>query len=148
MPAGDADGHHHRLGSAGGTVVHAGVGHVHAGQLGNHGLKLEDRLQRALRDLGLVGRVAGEELAALHQGVDHHRPVVTIGSGAEKAGVAGRVLSAGGAEVVDDLALGLLAWHVEVAVKAVLGGDDGEKVVNGAGADFGQHLPAFGGRFG
>ena len=148
VAAGDAHGHHHRFGSAGGPVVHAGVGHVHAGQLGDHGLELEDGLQRALRDLGLVGRVAGEELAALDQGVDDDRPVVAISARAQKAGVAGGVLVAGGAEVVDDFALGLLARHVEVAVEAVLGGNDGEEIVDGGRADLGEHLLAFGGRFG
>ena len=51
VAAGHAHGHHDRLGRAGRTVVHAGVGHVHAGQLGDHGLELEDGLQRALRYL-------------------------------------------------------------------------------------------------
>ena len=36
----------------------------------------------------------------------------------------------------------------EVAVEAVLGGDDGEEVVDGSSADVGEHLMAFGGRFG
>ena len=108
VPPGDAHGHHDGFGCAGRAVVHAGVGHVHAGQLGDHGLELEDGLQRALRDLGLVGRVAGEKLAALHQGVDNHRPVVAIGARAQEAGVVGGVFAAGGAEVVDDLALGVL----------------------------------------
>ena len=44
VAASDADGHHHGLGRSCGTVVHAGVGHVHAGQLGDHGLEFEDRL--------------------------------------------------------------------------------------------------------
>ena len=96
----------------------------------------------------LIGRVAGEELAALDQGVDDDGTVVAIRTGPEEAGVVGGVLLAGGAEVVDDLALGVLAGHGQVAVEAALGGDGGEQVVNGAGADFGEHLPAFGGRFG
>jgi hypothetical protein len=54
----------------------------------------------------------------------------------------------GGAEVVDDLALGVLAGNVQVAVEAVLGGNDGEEIVDGGRADFGQHLFTFGGRFG
>jgi hypothetical protein len=73
---------------------------------------------------------------------------VAISACAEEAGVAGGFWRGGGAEVVDDLALGLLARDVEVAVEAVLGGDDGEEVVDGSSADFGEHLLAFGGRFG
>ena len=64
---GDADGHHHGFRCSGRSVVHAGVRHVHAGELGNHGLELEDGLQRALRNFRLVGRVAGKELAALDE---------------------------------------------------------------------------------
>ena len=67
VAAGDADGHHHGLGGAGGAVVHAGVGDLHAGELADHGLELEHGLEGALRDLRLVGRVAGEELAALDE---------------------------------------------------------------------------------
>ena len=95
MAAGDADGHHHGFRRAGRPVVHAGVGHVHAGELGDHGLELEDGLQRALRDLGLVGRVAGQELAALDQRIDDDRAVVAIGAGAQKAGVVDGILLAG-----------------------------------------------------
>ncbi len=72
VAAGDAHGHHGGLGAGGGAVVHRRVGDVHAGELADHGLELEDGLQRALRDFRLVGRVGGEELAALHDGVDEH----------------------------------------------------------------------------
>ena len=139
VTAGDAHGHADGFGRSGGTVIHAGVGHVHAGELGNHGLELEDGLERALGDFSLIGRVAGEELAALHQGVDNHRAVMAIGTCAEEAGVAGGVFGGCGLEVVDDFALGLLPGNVEVACEAVLGGDDGEEVINGCSANFGQH---------
>jgi len=41
---GDAAGHHHRLGRAGGSVIHGGVGHIHAGQGCDLGLELEQIL--------------------------------------------------------------------------------------------------------
>ena len=68
--------HHQRLGRAGRAVVHGRVGDIHAGQFADHRLKLEDRLQRSLRDLRLIRRVRGEELAARNQRVDHHGPIV------------------------------------------------------------------------
>jgi hypothetical protein len=77
-PAGDPAGHEHRLGARGGAVVHAGVGDVEAGELGDDGLELEDRLQRALRHLGLVRRVRGVELGALQEHVDGGRDGVRV----------------------------------------------------------------------
>ena len=70
---------------------------------------------------------------------------MAIGACAEEARVFGGVLLAGGAEVVDDLALGLLARDFEVAIEAVLGRNRGEEIVNGGRADLGEHLEAFGG---
>jgi hypothetical protein len=64
---GDADRHHGRFGRGGRSVVHGGVGHFHAGQFRDHGLEFEDCLQRALRDLGLIRRIGGEEFSARNQ---------------------------------------------------------------------------------
>ena len=47
-------------------------------------LEFEDRLERALADLGLIRRVGGEELAALDQVVQARRRVVTIVARAEE----------------------------------------------------------------
>ena len=120
---GDAHGHHDGLGCAGGAVVHGGVGDLHAGELADHGLELEDGLQGALRDLRLIGRVGGEQLAARDERIDDQRAVVVVGAGAEEADVAGGVLGARRAEPVDDFALGHLARDGEIAGEAVLGGD-------------------------
>ncbi len=83
-PTGDAVCHHHRFGRGTAAVVHGGVRHLHAGDERHLGLKLEEILQRALRHLGLIGRVGGEELAALDEMVDARRDVVAVGAGAEK----------------------------------------------------------------
>ena len=64
VAAGYADSHHQSLGRAGGAVVHRRVGDIHAGQLADHRLKLEDGLQRALGNLRLIRGVSREELAA------------------------------------------------------------------------------------
>ncbi|KAK1244515.1 hypothetical protein MKX07_003314 [Trichoderma sp. CBMAI-0711] len=52
-------GHGHGLAGGGALVEQAGIGHGQARQVGHHGLKVEQRLEAALADLGLVGRVAG-----------------------------------------------------------------------------------------
>ena len=50
-------GHRHGLCRSGALVEHGGVGQVEPGEVGDHGLEVEDRLQPALADLRLVGRV-------------------------------------------------------------------------------------------
>ena len=123
------------FGGAGRAVVHRGVGDVHAGELADHRLKLEDGLQCSLRDLRLIGRVGGEPFAARDQRVDDDGAVVRVGSGAEEAHVALGAFSGARAEEVDDFALGILARDVEIAGEAVFGRNGGEQVVDGVGAD-------------
>ena len=47
----------HRLGGSGGLVEQGGVGNLHPGEVANHRLEIEKRLETALRDLGLIGGV-------------------------------------------------------------------------------------------
>ena len=63
-----ADGQVDRLDRGGGAVVEGGVGDRQAGQPGDQGLVLEQRLQHALGHLGLVGRVGGHELGPERRG--------------------------------------------------------------------------------
>ena len=49
----------HRLGGSGGLVEQGGVGNLHPGEVANHRLEIQKRLETALRDLGLIGRVGG-----------------------------------------------------------------------------------------
>ncbi|ENO95722.1 putative metal-dependent RNase [Thauera phenylacetica B4P] len=49
----------HGLGRGGGLVEQRGVGDLQAGEVGDHGLEVEQRLQATLRDLGLVRGVGG-----------------------------------------------------------------------------------------
>jgi hypothetical protein len=67
---GHAPRHHDRFPARGRAVVHRRIRHVAAEQPRDLRLELEHHLQRALRDLGLVRRVGGEELAALDQMID------------------------------------------------------------------------------
>ena len=77
---GDTAGHRHRLGRGGALVEERRVGQVHAAQIADEGLEVEERLQPALADLGLVGRVGGVPSRVLEHvaGDDrrHHRAVV------------------------------------------------------------------------
>ena len=49
----------HRLGGGRGLVQHRRVGDRHAGQVADHRLEIDQRLEPALRNLGLVRRVRG-----------------------------------------------------------------------------------------
>ena len=145
--SGEADGHHHAFGGGGGTVVHGSVRDFHAGQFADHGLELEDGLQRSLRDFGLVGRVGGEELAAGDQGINDDGTVVEIGAGAEEAGVSVAIFARALAEEVDDFRFRHLTRDLEVAVQPVLGGNGRKQVVDRTESDGFEHGLAVGGRF-
>ncbi len=75
-------GHGHRLGRRRRLVQQAGVCHVKARQVADHGLEVEQRLQPALRDLGLVGRVGGVPGRVLQNvpldGGGCHRAVIAL----------------------------------------------------------------------
>ena len=110
------------------------------------GLELEHRLQRALRDLGLVGRIWSEELRALRDRVDDRRHVVVVHARAEegdlvlRAGVARGEL---GQPLVDRL-LGHAVRQLQRTVEPHAGGQVGEQLVDRADADLGEHLLAVG----
>ena len=70
LPPGHPNGHERRFGRGRTAVVHGGVHDLHREQLGDERLVLEDPLERALADLGLVRRVRGQKFAA--QGEDGH----------------------------------------------------------------------------
>ncbi len=97
-PAHRAVHQRHRLGGGGALVEHRGVGDLEAGQVGDHGLEVQQRLEPALADLRLVRRVGGvpgrvlEDVAAQHRRrqrvevalPDHrHRDGVGVGQGAQ-----------------------------------------------------------------
>ena len=92
--AGPAD-QRHRLGGGGRLVEHRGAGDVEPGEVGDHGLEVDQRLEPALADLGLVGRVGGvpgrvlQHVALDDRGRDRavvpqpdHRGVDVVGGGA------------------------------------------------------------------
>ncbi len=112
--------HHDRLGRARRALVHRRVRNLHAGQLADHRLELKHRLQRPLRDLRLVGRVARQKLTALHQRIDDHRLVVLVHARTQKACVPGRIVVRVPTKALDDLRLAVLARDIQIRVKLVL----------------------------
>ena len=89
---GDPPRHHDRLPAGGRSVVHRSVGDIAAVEARDLGLELEQHLQSALRDLGLIGRVACQEFATLDDMVDARRDMMTIRAGTEEEGLVARRL--------------------------------------------------------
>ena len=147
VSTGDAHRHHRGLGRRRRTVVHGRVRHFHARQLADHGLELEDRLQRALGNLRLVGRVGREKFAARDQRIDDHGPVVHVGAGAQEARVLDAVFLGALPEPVHDFRFRHLARNFQVAIEPVLGRNGCKQIVDGARANRLQHRFAVGGRF-
>ena len=85
VPPRDGQRHQHRLGRGRAAVVEAGVGDVHAGQLGDQRLVFERRLERPLAGLGLVRGVRRVELAPGGEVVDHRGDEVVVASAAQEA---------------------------------------------------------------
>ena len=63
----------HRLGGRGGLVEHRGVGEIQPGEVGDHGLEIQQRLQSALADLRLIRRVGGVPGRVLQDVAQQHR---------------------------------------------------------------------------
>ncbi len=83
----DAHGHHRRFRHRRRAVIHRRIRHFHAGQLADHRLKLEDRRQRALRNLRLIRRVGSQKFAARNHRIHQHRAVMVVNAGPQKRGV-------------------------------------------------------------
>ncbi len=141
--AGDPPGHSDRFPAGGRAVVHRGVGDVAAVEPGDLGLELEQGLESALGDLGLVGRVAGQELAALDEMVDRRRDVVPIGAAAEEEGhVAGdQILPRQGGQLPLHRHLAeMVGQALDLAVEAGGLGHVDEQIVDRGGADGAKHV--------
>src|SRR4051812_20992574 len=85
VPARRTNGHQGGFSYGAATFVEAGVGHVHAGELADERLKLEERLERSLARLGLVGRVGSVELTAAGDRVHDGGDEMVVATGAEEA---------------------------------------------------------------
>ena len=72
-----AERHRHALGGGCRLIKKRAVGDVHAGQLGDHCLKIQDRLKTPLRDFRLVWRIGGVPGWVFQHVAKHHRRRVT-----------------------------------------------------------------------
>ena len=134
-----AHGHHGGLGERGRAVVHRDVRDLHLREARDVRLVLEARLQHALEDLGLVGRVARVELAAQDERVDRRGHVVRVASGAQevRALVEGRVLREHALHLAEHVQLG--APLREAQRRAHVLGNVGEELLDVLEAQLVQH---------
>ena len=123
------------------ALVQRGVRDRQPGELRDRGLELEHDLQPALRDLGLVRRVRGQELGARDDRVDERRDVVVVHPGADEADlrVGVRVARGERRQLLEDLGLGEPVGELERAVEAQLGRDVGEQLGRRIDPDLAQH---------
>ena len=78
--------------TSGCAVVDGGVARIHAGELAEHGLVLEDRLQNALADLRLIGRIRGDKRFLCGNAAHHGGDMVPVGARSAKDRVKHAVL--------------------------------------------------------
>ena len=142
----DVLGDEARVGRDRRAVVAGRVGHVHAGQLADHRLVLEDRLQHPLAHLRLVRRVGGEELAPREDDVHDRGDVVVVDPRPEERELGARV-DVPRRELLDvanELGLAERGRDVELAVEAHADRHLLEELVDGRDADRREHLLAVG----
>jgi hypothetical protein len=114
--------HHHGFGGGGALVEHGGVGDFEAGEIGDQRLEVEQRLEAALRNLGLIGRVGG-----IPAGVFQDRALNHAGGGG--------VVVAGADEIAENFVLGSDGAELGEGGGFAEGGGD----VESAAADVGRH---------
>ena len=134
------DRHPHGFRGCGGAVVHGGIADVHAGEVADHALVLEDVAERALRNLALVGGVGGQELRTRKEVRDHGRAVVVVRTGAHED----FELRIEGGEFLEPVAhflLGLGVREVVLALEFELGRHVGIEVVKRTDPYLVEHLP-------
>ena len=115
---GHAHGHQRRFHTGGAAIVEAGIGHLEARQVADERLVLKDVLERALADLGLVGRVGREPFLAADERVDGRGHEVIVGPGPEELGAEAGVPVGEAHHLPGHLLFGALGGQVQFAFEA------------------------------
>jgi hypothetical protein len=133
-------GQGHRLDRGRRLVQHGRAGHRQRGQVLDHGLEVEQRLQPALRDLRLVGRVGGVPGRILqHVAADHGRGDGAVVAQADHRGEQ-LVPARETAQLGERISLAQRPGQAEGAVGSQPGGHGSRgELVERAVADGGQH---------
>ena len=97
-----------------------------------------------MRDLGLVGRVGSEKLAARDHRIHQHGAIVVVDSRAQERGVAVGVFGRAAAEIIDDFVFGDPGGELQRPLEADGFGQVGEQLFGGRHAAGVEHLAALG----
>ncbi len=148
VAAGGAGGHQHGFGRGAAAVVQAGVRDVHAGQLRDERLILEEDLQVSLAGLGLIGRVRGVKLAARADRVDDRGNEMVVAARAQEAHLlAGRlILGRQGRQVRGKLHLRQRRRNRQRTIESQVGRNGGEQFLDVCQPDRLEHRPLVFGR--
>ncbi len=134
-------GQRHGLHRGGGLVQQRGASPGQRGQVGDHGLEVQQRLEPALGDLGLVGgvrRVPGGVLQ--HVAADDGRRDGVVVAQADHRGQ--HLVPAGHpAQLGEGLGLGQRVGQAEVSELGVFGQRGADELVERGIAEVGQHVP-------
>src|SRR6266581_2347089 len=131
--------HQHCLGETGAAIVERGVGNLHARQLGDVGLKLEDCLQGALRDFCLIRRVRGVELGPRDQRINDDGDVVPVNAGPNERRSVYGIPCSSLLEVFNELRFRQRFWDVQQPPEPQFFRNARKKLFDGFNADFGEH---------
>jgi hypothetical protein len=135
------------LGGSGRPVVEGGVGHVHPSQAAEHALVFEEGLEDTLGDLGLIGRVRGDQLAPPGQGPHRRGDLVLVGpsAGETHQGAVARTVATGHlGQMAEDVGLGPAGRQLEAAGQPHCGRDVGEQVLQACQPEEVEHGPNLG----
>ena len=127
---------------SGAAVIVGGVGHIHAGELADHGLELENALKHALRNFRLIRRVAGDKLLAGGDGLDNGGDEMAIRAGAAKNGLVDLVLLCHGGDHLAHFQLAEALGELQAVADEHIVRNALVKVIERLDADGRKHLLA------
>src|SRR5690554_2146128 len=137
---GDPPRHKRCFGRRARAVVHRGVRDIEPEELADDGLELEDRLKRALRELRLIRRIRGIELASEQELIDRGRDMMRVRT-ASKEGehLRALILCRELLEVAHERGLVEGGLNRELTLKASTLGDGIKELVERGGRDRLEH---------
>ena len=137
--------HQHGFSRGRRSVIHRGVRHFLSRELAHQRLKLEDRLQRALRDFRLIGRIRGEKLSSLNNRVRNNRAQMIVNARAKKTRIPDRILRGSLFKILNDLGFRVWPGNLQRFAQPEALGNAGKQFVDGFCANGAEHFLPLGG---
>jgi hypothetical protein len=143
MPAGDANCHERRFAEGRRSFIEAGIRDIHAGEMTDQSLILEERLKAALAGFRLIRRVSGVVLPAADDFIHGGGNEVVINAAAHEAGPLGgaHVLPGQLAKMIFEIEFRQRGGQVQGTIQPQFQRNLAEERRDGIHADRGKHLP-------